>query len=504
MRVRTGAFALCCLALTGCALPPSATTPYTDQATVLRQDLAQNKANIAEGALQKEMKGDPQLYALELGRIEQLSGDYQDSILQYKTIIDAFNAKATAPKIQITKIASKVFTSKYDNSRAYAPEPYEMVLVFQYQGMNYLAEGKPSDALVNFRQAATLQTYLNTEVLPKIQKKDPIPTTPTGAPTYAELLALTRAQTSLPNSLSNGVASFIAGLSFLDAGDLNAASLSMQNAEAALPVPLLQEEAVLTMQKSGMSPDVMAEKQKALGAPVSFPAQKKPEGTSPVFVMTEQGFIPLVQQALRKVPIPGTDDEANFIVPYYATTAPVSRSYDLVIDGKVPLLKGSFNLSLADLAAASLVERYPKIVNDATLSTNQSINTILYDISAVSSAEQALTQSYVPSPGESSDQLAAQIESAEDDLADAQSALADAVANLSAPHTTDVNIRSWSTLPEDIHIQKLELLPGNHTLVLLDDEKNTVMNCTFTSQQGSNGLVWINTQLPTPVCQQLL
>ncbi len=495
---------LACLCLVGCALPPSATTPYTDQATVLRQDLAQNKANIAEAALQKEIKGDPELYAMELGRIEQLSGDYQDSIAQYKTIIDAFNAKATAPKIQITKVANKVFTSKYDNSRAYAPEPYEMVLVFQYQGMNYLAEGKPSEALVNFRQAATLQAYLNADVLPKIQKKLPIPITPTGAPTYAELLALTRTQTSLPNSLSNGVASFVAGLSFLDAGDLNGASLSMQNAEVELPQPLLQEEAVLAMQKSGMSPDVIAEKQKALGAPVSFPAKKKPAGTSPVFVMTEQGFVPLLQQTLHKVPIPGTNYEANFILPYYATTAPVDVAYGLTIDGKTATPEGNLNVSVADLAVASLVERYPKIVNDATLTTNRSINTILYDISAINSAEQEVSESYIPSPGESAHQLAAQIESAEDDLSDAQSTLADDVANLSATHTTDVNIRSWSTLPEDIRIQKLELLPGSHTLILWDAQKNTVVTCSFTNQQGENSLIWINTQLPTAVCQQLL
>ncbi len=492
---------LCCLSLTGCALPLADFTPYADQAAELRQDLAQNKASAAEATLQGEIKSDPELYALELGRIEQLSGDYQDSIKNYNVVINTFNAKATAPKIQIKKMFKG---SKADNDSAYRPQPYEKVLAFQYQGINYLAEGKPGDALVDFRQAETLEAHLNAHVLPKIQKKPVIPQTPAGAPSYADLLAQTRNQTTLSNSLSNGVADFIAGLAFLNAGDLNSASLSMQNAEMRLPVALFQEEALLAMQKSGMTPDMIAAKQKASGAPSSLPKLKKANGTSPVFVMTEQGFVPILQQQIRTVPIPGTSYQADFIVPYYPITPLSVDAYSLVIDNATPSIQGEMHLSVADLAAVSLLERYPFIVNDASFTTNRTINNIVRDVAAVQYAQNAVDNPPLQLPGQSDKDYQNELDNAEDDLADAQLSLTLDLLILSTPHTTDVNIRSWSTLPEDIHIQKLELLPGNHALVLQDNQKNTIVTCTFTSQQGNNALIWINTQLPTPVCQQLL
>lgn len=501
LKNRIFAFTFCCLCLAGCAVPPALNTPYNDQATEIRQDLAQNKTNAAETSLQGEIKSDPQLYTMELGRIEQLSGNYAESIKNYNVVINAFNAKATAPKIQLRKF---VKGSQQNNYAAYAPQPYEKVLVFQYQGINYLAEGKLDDALVDFRQAETLEAYLNAHALPKIQKKWPIPTPPSGAPSYADLLTQTRTQSSVSNSLSNGVADFIAGLAFLNAGDLNSASLSMQNAETLLPVPLFQEEALLAMKKSGMTPEVIAAKQKSVGAPVSFPDQKKPGGTSPVFVMTEQGFVPILEQNIRKVPIPGTSYQADFIVPYYPITPLPLEVYALSIDNTTPVMVGDMHLSVADLATASLLERYPKIIGNASDNTNNTISTILGDLSAVQSAQEAVDTLPPQLPGQSDADYAKEVESAQNALIDAQFTLSMDLDDLSAPHTTDINIRTWSTLPEDIHIQKLELLPGSHTLIVTDAQQNPVATCSFSSQQGENALIWVNTQLPTPVCQQLL
>lgn len=88
------------------------------------------------------------LYHFDLGTLYHYKGDYQKSIEHFEKAEKVYDELFTR---SVTNEAAAVLTN--DNVRPYRARPFEIIVMHQYQIMNYLAQKNVEDALVEVKRA---------------------------------------------------------------------------------------------------------------------------------------------------------------------------------------------------------------------------------------------------------------------------------------------------------------------------------------------------------------
>ena len=450
------------LILGGCATTPSSTVPYPNQMASVRQDLSEGGLDVAVQALQVGVSSrDSQLYLMEQGRILQMQRDYADSINAYDQVVAVSGQQLLtgANANQSFSQAIKSAMQGQGNDRPYQIQPYEMILVYQNEALDYLAQGKINEALADFRQADDLKDYLDINYLNSanapLEKLKYILIPP--YPSYETLLGNTYNPTTVSNSLQNGLIDLIASMAFYNSGDKTAANQQMQRALENSPM----NNALLSKQAAKIASAANADQ-------------------SQVWVMLEENFVPLKVQkgypVLQSAPIAGVANIFTYtmMMPIYATPA-TPLSFSLSANGTnigfTPFL------NIGDLAAASLREQYPHYATDGYNAVSDEYNDLTMD-------ESDWQYDSANNPG-----------AVPGDLIQLQSDAVD--------RPTAADLRSWSTLPLDVQLAEVDLPAGTHTLTVTSNGQ-TVVTCSADVKQNKITLMWVNTQAETPVCVQLL
>lgn len=475
-----------CIFLSGCADQPSDYTPYPQQLSTIKQDLAQGKTQAAEQNLQSNLTtGDWQLYSLELGRIQQLSGDYADSIKTYGKVIDAINAQLLSPKFKLGTYLHQNLSAGNENDVSFSLAPYQMILLYQYQGINYLATGDLTDALVNFRQLQNVMAYLKLNYLPTLAEEPKTVRMLDDLPSFTALMNDTAHPTSLDSSLENPAAAVIEALSFYNAKDYNDALVTLR----ALPDSVLKDPRIQRLNQ-------LFNKAQTDG---DSPTDK------PTVVLIEMGYVPTLQEYRHLFSnVDNSGYDTVFILPYYAPPAPAPApaapaSASAAANPALPSLtlsttattdsgvSPSVLFSPSDAAALSLLENYPNVINQANNYTGGQIDDI-------DQAEQQYQQDEASIAKKDNSVLQQMMDDALAETMD--------FALVNNPDNDAADLRSWSLLPAQIQMAVLDLPAGATTLTLAQDGK-TILSCPVTIKKHKVGLIWINLQLAAPICQQL-
>ena len=454
----------CCLSLGGCAT----TTLFQAYPNKMATNLHDVKEGDYQPAIQKlsqdETSADYELYAAELGRIQQLAGNPSQSTATFLPLMQKVESDQLQAKVRAsTLLADTSSLMSNDNAIPYQLSGFEIVLLYQFQALNFIAQNNLSDALVTLRKANIAQTTLSneyqnelTEANAKIQKNKLNPNfTESMQKQLADTLA---ASASVKSSFLNAMTYYLFALASEANGNQNDAVVALKQAISIVPDNTYLQTALLqALQAQGADPSIISNYLKAFNLK-SVP--KAPAQSGQLVIWYDQHFIPPLQSVHIPLYLPNINQSSNFTFPIYKEVSLPSTALQVSVSGNgqsqittLPATQAITNVY--GLAARQLQEEYPMIflrqalrialqVGIATPKQNESANTQLF---------------------------------------------ADLSAGVMIMISSFADLRSWLSLPNNTQIGSYALAPQTYALNLQDGNQITHLQVPISS--GKTTLVWV-------------
>lgn len=433
----------------GCS-STSVFTSYPSQLKTPRSQIAANQPEKAYQSLSTHLKSnDGSLYAQECGRIASLQNQFELSNQCYQQAINVMYANQLKPTVSVKELLNATGSLVgNDNSIPYEGASYELVFDCTFKALNYLAQGRISDALVEVRRADEEQHYalsVHEKELQQLSKDIRSQSLNTNtlqnqlSSATAEMQSITG---TLENSFQNAYTYYISGLLYELSNKLNdayidykkASNLAASNTYCRICVDRLGK--VLNMPDSGASIQI---------APVSSDGIGTPNGSGRLVILYETGLV--AEKTQIKVPIPINDKVFTIAMPLY------SKGIDMYPDPSLKVLENGSVMcttellcSVKTMAAKALLERYTGIL--------------------VRQIGRLIIKGAVQNELNRSDIFLG---------------LGFGIINA---FIENADLRSWLTLPSSIHIAECTLPPGPHTLQLnAGNGSNSLQSITIQPNQ---------------------
>jgi hypothetical protein len=313
---RSGIF-LFPILLSGCA--GSVFIPYPDHLHDTREALRTAHTQEAVAAIDKQVGGQSiQLDQAEVGRVTQIAKQYQNSVVAYQKAIDQVQTQQLQAKVQVTSMFSNTASiAVNDNVIPYRLQDYEVVMLYTYQVMNYLALGDVQNAMVMMRQANEEQIWVkqqNYEELVAAQKKADDERWHFNPQDHTQQFSSTmQAASSVKSSFENGFLYYLSALLYQSTGDLNNAYVLLQSALGVAPNnPYIQRQVMdVLLQRDGPGSTLLPEYQRNFG----LPPPSLPNNAGQLAVIYEQDLVPPIASITIPLPII-TSQGLSQIQPY--------------------------------------------------------------------------------------------------------------------------------------------------------------------------------------------
>lgn len=428
-------FSLSALSLSGCG---TVLTSYPQQMTSNLAQINAGQYQTPITTLNQNAKGNNyELYAAELGRTQQLASQYVNSSNTFLPLMKQIEADQLQAKIRASRIAMNagaLFTN--DNILKYQLADYEIIDLYQYQALNFLAENNLQDALVAARKSNDLQTYLSQQYQEQIAKAQHVAKKNGLNLDFVndqteKFQSTLQAAASVKSSFANAMSYYLSGILFLASDDLNDASVSFQQAASIMPNnTYIENILLLTLQMQGASPSNISNYEKIFGIK-ALPSV--PQNKAFVTVMYEQNFVNSRSAIVVPVPVPWVHQMQVFSFPSYASSG--ADNTPLVVNanlnGKLmPLTDTQLIVNTNALAAKDLIQQYPIIFLRASLRFMAQVG--------VTQLAQGSNNNNVNSDAA----LVAQL--------------------YFAAISQNPDLRSWLTLPANVQISQYYLAPGHY------------------------------------------
>ncbi len=433
--------ALMSLGLCACSTS-SVITPFPEAMQPVKEATEAENYPLAEKTLMPDLKShDWQLYALELGRVEQLAGQYQKSIETFTPVINAVEQALLAPKVQgSVLLAESGSLLTNDNALPYTLKGYEIILLYQYQALNYLAVGDTQNALIAFRRADELQDYLQSlhqkEIAEAMNEAESKKLNP-DLSNEAVLQSTYEAAAGVQSSFQNALTYFLASFAFQASGDSNDALVAMKKSLETAPGNSFVQTALLNLlgEEGDQSDLNQYLKQFNLKVAPTLPSPKNGE----VVVMFETGMVPALTQVSFSVSLPGLNSASSFVFPVYPKIQPVLTEWTVSLDGQAAASLQPI-LSLTPLAAKALSEEYPLIF------TRQALR-VLIQAGVVAGADEATQNNNASNQSQGA------------------ALMIGALATAYSSFMDRADLRSWLLLPDYVLVGVYSVPKGEHSLV---------------------------------------
>lgn len=349
--------------LSGCATT-SVFSPYPKQMKPIRQSLNSSGYQSAIKTLSAKLdSNDKDLYAMELGRVQQLSGDYQDSITTFNMVINDVQQQMLAAKIRASKVLAQTGSlMTNDNALPYQVKSYELIFLYNYQVLNYLAIGDIQDALVSVRQSDQQQQWFVAAHQYQLQQAqqladqhkwnlDPFSYGPTKE-TY-------NLASQVSDPMQNGFAYFLSGILYEATGDYDDAFISLQNALKVAPNNTYVRNTLLEVLQERGGGVQLQYYMKQFGLST---APRIPAGSGQIVVIYEQGLVPALQPSSFPINLDNVSQLFTFPI-YKEPKKPIpSLSVSQQQNNTISTLGQTQQLvNVQALAAKELVQNYPII-----------------------------------------------------------------------------------------------------------------------------------------------
>lgn len=445
--------------LSGCSTS-SVFRPYPSQMAPNLNDAARGQYAAAIKTLQKDQKSnDYALYAAELGRFQQLSGDYTGSSATFMPLMSLVEAQALGPKVQASQVLADTGSLlSNDNAIPYRLRPYEIILLYQSEALNYIAQGEISNALVSLRKANLAQATLqqnNQLAQAKTQEnlqKNQLNTRFLDDPN-SPLAATLQAEGNIKSTYLNAMTYYLFALLSLNAGNTNDAAVALKQAVSISPDNTYLQTALLqTLQAQGASSSIIQNYLKAFHRHTVPSANPK---NATLVIWYDNALVPPKSEVDIPLPLIGLGQIQNFSFPVYQLPPSLPPTLSVSIEKSpvpTPLPPTELITSVYGLAAKQLESEYPAIFLRAGLR-----------LMTKAAATDALSTQDNPLLG-----LAMQVYSILSSQAD---------------------LRSWLSLPKNTQIAQYSLPPQAYTLLFQNNDQKTEVNITL--QTGQMSLIWI-------------
>ncbi len=439
--------AFCLIALT-CMLTACAATSifmhYPAQAIKYRLAINNNNEQAVLSQLDKKRRvADKQLYLMERGRIASLSGRVDESIEDYKEVLEQIGVRQDKAIISASETgaqAASLFTN--DNSIPYSASAYEQVFIHQYQALNYLRKGKLEAATIETRRANFVQSEANEKhhrEIAKAQEKARKNQIDVSQDRYSGYFAsMDAAVGKVKNSFQNAYTFYTSGLIYEMDNLPNDAYIDYKKALQIYPDNRHLQRDVLRLARSlGMRED-LARYSKQFG----MKAESVKRNMGSVVVLYEQGYVPMKEEI--RLPVPTAHGLLTVAFPVYNN--PWIKAAPLQVYNKTHEIGTTeVIVDVYALAAKALKEKATGMI-------------VRYALRAAAKYEMQKK-------------------------AGKQNALAGITAQLYNMVSENADRRSWVTLPGNAQTLRAAMKPGTHTLHFKAGQLQQGIDVTVRSNQ---------------------
>ncbi len=389
--------------------------------------------------------GSYNLSVLEKARLEYLASQHQQSQQDFELVYKQIQQAEQAAKLQLSRgIENVAAVVSNDNATRYDIPYYEQSMLHCYQALNYLNQRDFSGALVEIRRANLVQNKAlkaNQNAIYDSQKKM------AKKGVSSESLAnkypsMSTAIGEVKNGFQNAYTFYLSGVLYEAAGQANDAYIDYKKALEIYPRNTAVQKDVWRLATNlGMTNDIKLFRNRFASNITQSKTDKKNSAASgQLVVLVEQGIIANKKEASIHLPIFTSNGDVRFYslaLPRYENSLRQYSGLSLSYQGKS--YRSQEIVRLQSLAAKQLEDEMPTIV------TRQVIRVL---------AKEEMRQQMSRKGGDVGNILAA--------LYNVASEKADT--------------RSWSTLPDSIHILRMDFAPGKHEVELTINGNKRVVN----------------------------
>jgi len=359
--------------IAGCA-SSSIFLPYPTQAAAYKTGLNNSKLeNSLQKLDKKRTSSDKVLYLMERGRLNQLSNNFDESLDDFKTVIEQFNLQDDKARVTATgsmNVGSSLLTN--DNAIPYKGDAYERVLVYHYQAMNYLAKGDRSAALVEVRRANLEQNFALQQHERELAKaeKEAEKKQPASEPGQYDnyFSSMDQMASKVKSSFQNAYTFYLSGLIYEANGNYNDAYIDYKKAIEIFPGnPYLQDDVLRLAKQLGMRDDLRRYNKlfepKAARNSSSTHADSPGANTGTLVIIYEHGYVSQKQEI--SLPLFTSQGLQQVSFPVYKQAW--SQPPPLKISVNNLELKSSTIVYASALAVKALKEKIPGMIIRQTL-----------------------------------------------------------------------------------------------------------------------------------------
>ncbi|MEI6893849.1 MAG: hypothetical protein V5789_04275 [Colwellia sp.] len=403
-----------------------------------------------------ERDGSYSLSVLEKARLEFLASNYQQSQQDFERVYQQVQQDEQAAKIQVSRgIENAAAILSNDNATRYDIPYYEQSMLHSYQALNYLNQKDLSGAMVEIRRANLVQNkalQANQQEIYKAQQE--MANKGIDSDTLASKYpSQSRVIGKLKNGFQNAYTFYLSGVLYEAAGQKNDAYIDYKKALEIYPLNLtLQKDIWRLANDLGMANDILLFKKRLasnITQTINHSAKLAPTGQ--LVILLEQGIISSKQEISFHLPLFTRHNDVRFYsvaLPSYPNHLPQYSGLSLSYNGKQ--YQSEEIVRLQSLAAKQLQEDMPAIV------TRQIVRLV---------AKEEIRQ-----------QMSRQ-----------GSDIGNILATLYNIASEKADTRSWSTLPDSIHILRLDLSLGKHEVALNINGNNRIV--TFEIRENRQTLM---------------
>jgi hypothetical protein len=381
------------------------------------------------------------LNQLERGRLQFLASNWSASQKNFERAYKEVQKQDEAAKIQISRgIKKAAAIVSNDNAIPYEIPRYEQGMLHSYQALNYVYQGEIEGALVEIRRANLVQERAlkeNSAALNEAQANMDTQGVNSNK-LNAAYPSMSNTIGDLKNGFQNAYTFYLSGMLWEADGEPNSAYIDYKRALEIFPNNSYLQQDVLRLAVSlGMTDDVIRLEQR-----FGKYTNTRDNNTGQVVILYEQGIINPKVEVKIDLPIFKTSRTNNrgnsynsidsikyfsFALPVYRDNLTPKRPLVTSIDGVI--YQSEEIVRLQSLAAKNLKDQLPMLV------TRQALRLI--------AKEQVRKE-------------AAQ-----------KSDLANIIVSIYNVASEKADTRSWSSLPSNVQILKMDLPVGEHQLQLL-------------------------------------
>lgn len=402
---------------------------YNQQMQIVRT--AQLKGNFTQANQLlpiKALRADAGLMLLESGRLQYLASNWQGSKQKFEQAYQQVQSQQQQAKVQLSRGVENIGALiSNDSALSYEIPPYEQSMLHSYQALNYLYQSELESALVEVRRANLVQEQAlkdNQKQLAKAQKSL--------ANSGISNSSLNNSYPSMSgiigdvkNGFQNAYTFYLSGLLYEAAGESNDAYIDYKKALEIFPHNFYLQQDVLRLAKKLVMSNDLQQFERQFGQ-----YQADDENTGQLVIIMEQGIINAKESVGINLPIYTSRGDMRFYsvaLPTYRQTK--SKNLPLTLAINEQRYQSEVIVHLQSLVAKQLQDQLPKIV------TRQVLRLV---------TKEEIRQQLSRKGGEAGNIIAS-------------------LYNLSSEKA---DTRSWSTLPENVQIIRVNLAEGKHQLNL--------------------------------------